>query len=321
MIYYEHSGVNPYFNLALEEILLHRADVEPVLLLWQNEPTIVLGRYQNTFGELNLEFVRERDLHVVRRLTGGGAVYHDLGNLNYSILSPSRQGSCEIDFTQFIQPVCTVLKSAGLPVESSGRNDLIVNGRKISGSAQMRVRGRVLHHGTLLFDVRLDDMACALRVAPDKFQSKAVASVRSRVTNIKESLPPGSPLRTVADFKRLLQTKLTGFGAIQARSLDPALFAAAEKLAGAKYATWSWNFGQSPASDFHFAKRFSWGKIELYLHVVHGLIAGGEVRGDFFAAGDPNDVITRLTGQVPDDHLIDAVLETPEIQAIFAIRS
>ena len=243
MIYIHNNSVDPYFNLALEEFLLTRSDFnetnpnaasnaqsndkldfEPILLLWQNAPTVVVGGRQNTLEEINLAFIEERKINVIRRTTGGGAVYHDLGNLNYSFIvqdatrlssaspassypAPSAPTLTD-SFRLLTQPVVDVLRAWNLPAELSGRNDITIDGRKISGSAQARKNGKTLHHGTLLFDSNLDDVAAALHVDPEKFRSKAVASVRSRVANVAEFLPESDHSGLIERFKADLLARL-----------------------------------------------------------------------------------------------------------------
>jgi lipoate-protein ligase A len=181
------ESVNPYYNLALEEYLLKETDPgDDLFMLWQNRPAIIVGRNQNTWDEINLDFVRKNNIAVVRRMTGGGAVYHDLGNLNFTFIARDRKESSAIlDFARFARPVVDALRELGVPAEFSGRNDIVVDGAKVSGNAQYRYKDLVLHHGTLLFDSRIEDMVQALNVSKDKIASKGVASVRSRVASQK----------------------------------------------------------------------------------------------------------------------------------------
>lgn len=347
MIYILNDSRDPYFNLALEEFFLARPDIgennerdapnrlalkelasEPILLLWQNAPTVVVGGRQNTLEEIDLAFIEKRKINVVRRTTGGGAVYHDLGNLNYSFVVPDPTRSSSLSpfseqsrnsladdslraekerapsgaltlsdsFRLLSQPVVDVLRAWNIPAELSGRNDITVDGRKISGSAQARKNGRTLHHGTLLFDSNLDDVAAALRVAPDKFRSKAVASVRSRVANIVEFLSENERADVIERFKTDLLARLAKTQSITTKSLSERELSYIRKIRDEKYATWAWNFGASPRFQFRSARRFDWGKFELAFDVVRGRIERAEIFGDFFALDDLSPLLTRLIG-------------------------
>ena len=174
---------SPYVNLATEEYLFKNLN-DDVFMLWQNEPSIIIGKNQNAFAEINMDYAKENNLHIVRRITGGGAVYHDLGNVNYTFIS-TRSERGGIDFEHFTLPIIESLKTLGIDAKLSGRNDLTVNDRKFSGNAQHTVGDRVLHHGTLLFDGNLDVLTSALNVDEEKLKAKAVKSVRSRVVNLK----------------------------------------------------------------------------------------------------------------------------------------
>ncbi|MBQ7813954.1 MAG: hypothetical protein IJ387_05605 [Thermoguttaceae bacterium] len=344
MIYIQNNSRDPYFNLALEEFFLTRPDLtvnakpndvnpslsnkltfEPILLLWQNAPTVVVGGRQNTLEEINLAFVEERKIHVVRRTTGGGAVYHDLGNLNYSFIVPDatrlatsvnkRTSSLESasksklsskndaapttltdSFRLLTQPVVDVLRSWNLPAELSGRNDITIDGRKISGAAQARKNGRTLHHGTLLFDSNLDDVAAALNVDPEKFRSKAVSSVRSRVANVVEFLPPSERSGVIERFKADLLARLQKSHPITYKELSKRELLQIQKLRDEKYATWAWNFGASPRFQFRSSRRFAWGKFELAFNVVRGRVESAQIYGDFFALDDLSPLLERFVG-------------------------
>ena len=177
------KGRDPYRNLAVEEYLFRHAK-EDVFLLWQNDPTVVIGKNQNAYAELDLDYVRARGIRVARRITGGGAVYHDGGNINYSVIAV---GAAEggLDFAPYTAPILEALLHFGVRAELSGRNDLLVGDRKISGNAQFRADGRVLHHGTLLYDSDLEVLSSALRVDEEKLRAKSIRSHRSRVVNIR----------------------------------------------------------------------------------------------------------------------------------------
>lgn len=262
------TGTDARWNLAAEEYLLHRFS-EPVFRLWRNADSIIIGRHQNAYAEIDLEYVREHGIKVVRRMTGGGAVFHDLGNVNYSFFNLRGQ-----DFTE---PVISALAALGLSAGKSGRNDILLDGRKISGTAAFRQGDRLLQHGTLLFSASMASLSKALRPRPEKFADKAVKSTVSRVTNISEHL---SYPMSVEEF----------FDAIF-RAVDPEgeeYSYNAEDLKGIdalyreKYATEEWNFGKAPAYSLSKVKKFPAGLVELYLKVEEGRIADLQIAGDYF---------------------------------------
>ena len=185
MKYFRLKSTCPYLNLAIEEYMFKHSQDE-VFILWQNEPTVVIGKNQNAFAEINMDYLREKNIKIARRITGGGAVFHDLGNVNYTYISKSKVG---INFEYYSKPIIETLRDMGVCVHLSGRNDLLTeDGRKISGSAEYTANGRTLHHGTLLFDAHLDTLSSVLNVDPEKLRANAVKSTRSRVANIKEAV-------------------------------------------------------------------------------------------------------------------------------------
>ena len=285
----ETHSLDPYYNLAFEEFVLSHRLREDILMLWQNDRTIVIGRNQNVEEEIDRAFVERHGIHVVRRATGGGAVYHDLGNLNYSFITDA--GSAEaLSMDRFTAPVVQALRGLGLNAKASGRNDILVDGRKVSGTAQRLHKGRILHHGTLLFDANPDMIAGALRADPAKFQSKSAKSVRSRVGNIRASLKEDMDLPA---FWSYLKRALSDSGLV-AGALTEEELSGVEALKREKYDTWEWNFGNSPACNLKNRRRWEAGTLE-----VRALIAGGRIReiafyGDFLALQPLDDIVSAL---------------------------
>ncbi|MDR1622515.1 MAG: lipoate--protein ligase [Synergistaceae bacterium] len=308
----ENTNTKPQYNLALEEYLCLRAikDGSQFFMLWQNEPSIIVGRFQNTLEEINAGFVEERGIRVVRRNSGGGAVYHDLGNINYSFVMPDSSG--DFDFAFFTGPIIQALAKLGVAAELSGRNDLAIQGKKVSGGAQFRRGGVMLHHGTLLYDTDLEVLSQALRPAEDKFQSKAVKSIRSRVGNIMPFLP--SPL-PVAEFQARLQRGIQGLTPL---TLEQDALNEVTKLENEKYSTWEWNYGASPRFTERKRRRFPWGGAEAFLVVEEGAVVECSFRGDYFGNGDYEPLLSRLLGRPYTKDEVAKALEGVDTHAIFS---
>lgn len=281
---------DPAFNLALEELLCTNFP-EPFLMLWRNGPAVIIGKNQNTFAEVNTAFAGEHNIPVVRRTTGGGAVYHDLGNVNYSLLVHERLPGAG-SFAVFAEPVVTCLRQMGVNAEFSGRNDILVDGRKVSGSAQRSFEKRTLFHGTLLFDADMEMLSRVLTPRKIKMESKGVKSVRGRVANLKEFLPGMS----VDDFLKELEKHLQQF-ASPPEAVPPEWCAAAEALADERYRQWSWNWGTPFDSTWENSARFpAAGVIELKVRLVNGRIEDLMICGDFF--GDAAEIVKLLKGSL-----------------------
>lgn len=286
--YLETHSTDPAYNLALEEYVLKNRLQGNYLILWQNRNAVIVGRNQNTQAEINREFVERHGIKVIRRNTGGGAVYHDLGNLNYSFITDAAEQSTDT----FTRPVVQALRSLGLDAEATGRNDILVSGRKVSGTAQYRIAGRILHHGTLLFDSNADMIAGSLNPDPTKFQSKAVQSVRSRVGNIRAHL---SKDMDIAQFWAYLKTALAEDG-IAPISLTDGELAEVEKLKAEKYDTWQWNYGTGPKFGTMLRRRWSGGSLQIHLNIVHGTIESAQIFGDFLSVSPTEPLIEALKG-------------------------
>lgn len=302
--------LDPAYNLALEETLFNT--LEPGhpgwFLIWRNGPSIIVGRHQNTVEEIDADFIRSRQLPVVRRPTGGGAVYHDEGNVNFSFLTMVDKNA-PLGFADFLAPIVAALADLGVTGEFSSRNDITVAGRKISGSAQRRAGGRMLHHGTMMVDLDMSVLGQALAGNPDKYTSKGVASHKSRVANLREFMPAG--LSREACIERVIAA-IVRHGATGETTLTPEQDRAARALADAKYRTWDWNYGKSPEFTERRRQRFPWGALECRFNVKDGVVRACALYGDFFTHADVAELEARFRG-VPyaPQALADALADVP----------
>jgi len=290
---YWNERTDPAYNLALEEIMAAQADA-PFVMLWRNRPAVILGRNQNAYAEFDSAYAREHGIAVVRRMTGGGAVYHDSGNLNYTIFSFGTEADGRFtDFASFAGPVLDALRSFGVGAEFSGRNDILVGDRKVSGSAKRVHDGRILFHGTLLFDVDLEAMTAVLTPPQAKIEAKGVSSVRARVANLKEFLPD----MDCEAFRLALQRKfLEKSGADAPRPIPDNWMREAERTADERYRSWEWTFGASPDFTFTRTKRFPCGTVTAQLDVHRGVIRSAGFTGDFFGVSPVAELAEALSG-------------------------
>ena len=287
---YRNDNTDPSLNLALEEWLTNADD--DCFMLWRNRPAIIVGRNQNAAAEINRDFVQKNNIAVVRRLSGGGAVYHDLGNVNFSFITHGTEN--KFNFKHFAEPVIAALQSLGVKAEFSGRNDMLIDGKKFSGNAQYVQGSKVLHHGTLLFQSDLTILQQALCVDPSKYESKGVKSVASRVTNIAPHLL--APL-SVEDFIEAVFTHMKdNFTGAVFTSLTDNDRLGASKLADSRYGNWEWNFGKSSPYNFRNAQRFVSGNIECQMMVEGGVVRSVQIYGDFFGIKPVADIEKQLTG-------------------------
>lgn len=305
---------DPTWNLALEEYAVRHLDPDRAFLLFYvNAPSVIIGRNQNTLEEIDPDYIAEHGVKVVRRISGGGAVYHDLGNLNFSFIKKYESGRL-LNFKEFTDPIVKVLHELGVPAELTGRNDIVAQGRKISGNAQFTTSGRMFSHGTLLFDSNLDDVTAALRVRATKIQSKGVASIRSRVANIVEFLD--QPL-TRDDFRERLLEGIFESEEFPVRRLTDSERAEVDALAESKYRQWDWNFGQSPEFNVQKTCRFPIGEVDARLDVKDGHVRSIKIYGDFLGFGEIADLESHLAGVRYEPADLAAALEETDVEHYF----
>jgi len=293
MIFIENEGINdPHLNLALEEYIVRNFKDKDYLLFYINEPSIIIGRNQNTLEEVNQQYVEDKGIHVVRRISGGGAVYHDFGNLNFSFITDHDIKSFN-NFKKVTAPIVKVLNEMGVKAEMKGRNDVVVENRKISGNAQFSTGKRMFTHGTLLLNSDLEEVTRALQVKMTKLVSKGHKSVRSRVANIQEFIK--EPLEILEFRERILQG-LNAAGDFETYTLTDKEWEAVHNLKESKYDQWEWNYGRSPKFNLRREKRFPIGIVDLRLWVEKGYIVNVKIYGDFFNSSPINELEKLLEG-------------------------
>ncbi len=317
MIYLESPSTDAEFNLALEQYVFDEMDrSEEYFMLWQNANAVIIGKNQNTIEEISQDYVKANAIQVVRRLSGGGAVYHDLGNLNFTFIvgqeensvkgqagkgpekkeaaGGERRPSSNMDMAAFCVPIQKALAQLGVKAEINGRNDITIEGRKFSGNSQYIREGRIMHHGTLMFDSDLAKVSECLKVSGAKIESKGIKSVKSRVTNIRPYLSEDISLE---EFKRLLIRCIGEEVPLTPHVFTEAELARAEEIRRARYGTWEWNYGYSPRYRIRKEARFEGcGKILLFMDVKNGCLADLAFYGDYFGNGDTSELAARLAG-------------------------
>ena len=314
MIKIVNENTDPRINLAVEEYALNYLDPrEDYAILWQNEPAVIIGRNQNTVAEVNAPYIKEHGIHVVRRLSGGGAVYHDFGNLNFTFIVDDDK-TVVSNFEYFTKPVIEALASLGVKAEFSGRNDITIDGQKFSGNAQYWSKDRLLHHGTILYNSDLSVVQEALNVKLDKIQSKGVKSVRSRVTNIFPHLP--KPI-TIDEFKETLWRFLIPGDKAEEYVLTEKDWAIIRELSEKRYAKWEWNYGASPEAEIEKEERFAGGKLELKFNIRDGLIQDMHIFGDFFGKKEVSEFAEMLNGKEYREGAVAELLDSVDFEGYF----
>ncbi len=316
MKYIINESNDTQFNIALEEYAFKKLlNEDMIFILWINKPSIIVGRHQNTVEEINAEYVRENNIEVVRRISGGGAVYHDYNNLNYTIITNEAKDKI-FDFKSFSIPVIKTLESLGVEAKFTGRNDLEIDGKKICGNAQAYINGRIMHHGCLLFDVDLSVLASALKVSKDKIESKGVKSVRARVTNIVNELPEKIDVIKFRDL--LLDYMKKEYPQMTEYVFSEKEIEEIKKVRDEKFANWDWNYGKSPEYNIKRSNKFEKGKIEIYANVIDSHIQDIKIYGDFFGIEDVKAVEDLLRGIKYERESIRNALSSIDLSRYFA---
>ena len=313
MRYLKNPSTNPYYNMAFDEYCLESLSIdEPVFYLWQNRPAVIVGFNQEVNTEVNLDYLKENGIDLVRRVTGGGAVYHDLENLNYTIVG--RSEDLERDYPEYAALMMKALQALGVPATLSGRNDILVDGKKVSGFAKRVCKNRLMVHGTLMYNVDVDVLTHVLNPSTTKLQSKGIASVRSRVTNLCNYLPELSDIQA---FKNRLEEILSNNYSDAEYKLSEVDLANIQQLTNEKFATWEWNYGRSPKATLVHSARLACGTIEIHLTLAENRIASCRFGGDFLGNLPASDVEKALTGIPYEINEIRKCLSKLEISRYF----
>ncbi|MDR1917084.1 MAG: lipoate--protein ligase [Synergistaceae bacterium] len=279
------TNTSPQFNLALEEYVLTGMEIETIIL-WRNSKAVIIGNNQNAASEIDMDYVSEHNIPVIRRQSGGGAVFHDLGNVNFTIIQTVKRGDFS-NYTLFTSPIIQFLATLGVRASLKGRNDLVIDDMKFCGNAQAMKKGRIMHHGCILYSADFSDLGNALKPRDIKIESHGVKSVRSRVTNIAHHMENPIP---VEEFFALMADFFMALDGIEPYELNDLDIEATERLAREKYSSWEWNFGKSGAYNMERSARYSYGIVDVRLSVEFGVMRDLHIYGDFFGILDKSEL-------------------------------
>ena len=313
MRYIRNNSTDVYYNMAFDEYALEQLPLdEPLFYLWQNRPAVIIGLNQNAYAEVDIDYIQQHNIALARRITGGGAVFHDLGNLNYTIVG--RSEDLERGYPEYAGLMMKALQELGVPATLSGRNDILVDGKKVSGFAKRVCKNRLMVHGTLMFDVNLEVLTQALCPPATKLQSKGIASVRSRVTNLCEHLPH---LANIQAFSQALERILSCQYTDEEYRLSSDELASIQQLADEKFSQWEWTYGRSPKATLTHSARLKCGTVEVHLTLAENRIASCRFGGDFLGNLPVTDVESALKGVIYDTENISQCLSSIGIQQYF----
>ncbi|MDO5027814.1 MAG: lipoate--protein ligase [Bacillota bacterium] len=318
MKFVESHSYDPEYNLAFEEFLFKYLPLdngEEYVYLWQNADAVIIGKNQNAWAEINEQYMDDTKTKLVRRITGGGAVYHDLGNLNFSFITKDK-GQGKIDFSTYYVPIVEALKKLGVPAELSGRNDISVDGKKVVGASQSIWKNRVLSNGCMLFDVKMENLAQALKVRPEKLKTKGIASVKARVSNIKPYMDSD---KTVEDFKALLLKELFDQVGqeVEEYVLSEEDLKKVEEIKAERFGNSKWNWGKSPKGSYSRGIKFPAAWVETSFDVNRGKLENVKILGDYFGTMDTKEIEEALEGQDYKKDLVENVLKGFQLEKYF----
>ncbi|CAB1251189.1 Lipoate-protein ligase A [Clostridiaceae bacterium BL-3] len=310
MIFIEHYNTNPYINHAIEEYMMDKF-YEECFMLWRNRPCVLIGKNQNTMSEINVDYVKKHNLSVVRRMSGGGAIFNDLGTLNFTFIAVV-DDSTFADFGRFTKPIIKALKKLHLDVKLSGRNDLIIDNKKFSGNSQYKHGNRILHHGSILFSVDMKNLNGALNVNRIKFSDKSVKSVKSRVTNLCEYIK--EPMTTIEFKNFLIKSIMEECKFVKTYRFSKEDWKKIKRISDNKYALWQWNYGNFKKFTYSNEKKFKGGIVQVYINVCRGAIEHINFFGDFFSKREIGEFENKFMGVRYDEDEVLKVLKDVSVE-------